>query len=321
MGNKLESVFGELLVAIERDELSFPVFPECANRVRTLINDPDVSAQQVVAAISGDIGISAHLIKAANSALFADKPKVEHLRQAVSRLGYKQVHNLVLLVTLSELLHTQHPVISRYLQDFWGRNREIAAFSYVLAQSDRQFNPEQAMLAGLLHNIGALPICLYVDRPGFELDIEELYELIDRLQAQAATKLLAVWRFPDAIIAAVSGSGAVATDESVSYADLVKMASLLSQSLVKDIDWANVKAAKRLGMDEAACRSFALDHQAQLNQARALLGIESATPATPVAPEPAPPVIRPARAPVRAEPPEVSKPGFFAAILRFLGLG
>ncbi|WP_035384108.1 HDOD domain-containing protein [Ferriphaselus sp. R-1] len=320
MGNKLESVFGEVLVAIERDELSFPVFPECANRVRTLINDPDVSAQQVVAAISGDIGISAHLIKAANSAVFADKPKVEHLRQAVSRLGYKQVHNLVLLVTLSELLHTQHPVISRYLRDFWCRNREVAAFSFVLAQSNRQINPEQAMLAGLLHNIGALPICLYVDRPGFELDIEELYELIDRLQVQVAAKLLAVWRFPDAVIAAVTGGAAA--DGPVHYADLVKLASLLSQPLVKDIDWGNVKAAQRLGMDEHACRSFALDHQVQLTQARALLGIESANPAPPappVAAQPIPQVIRPVRAPVRVEP--VSKPGFFAAILRFFGLG
>lgn len=314
MESKLQSVFDEVLIAIERGELSFPVFPEIADRVRKLINDPNISAQEVVAAISGDIGISAHLIKVANSAAYADKPKVEHLRQAISRLGYKQVHNLVLQVTLSELLHTSNPVISRYLQDYWKRNREVAAFCYVLAQNDRQFNPDQAMLAGMLHNIGALPLCLYVDRPDFALDVEELYALIDKLHVPVGAKLLKAWNFPEAMIEIISGSE-VRPEGAPHYADLVKVANLLSQPIGRTIDWAGVKAVKRLRLDENVCHTFEQRYSAQLACARSLLGIESEGEGTQVPPQPVA-AATPPRVPSAVRP----RPGLLASILRWFGL-
>ncbi len=314
-GNNLQSVYGEVLAAIERNELTFPVFPEVAHRVRALINDPDVSAQEIVSAISGDVAISAHLIKVANSAAFSNLPKVENLRQAISRLGYMQIHNLVLHVTLGQLISPRDPIISRYLSNYWSNNREVAAHCFVLAKTHSKLDPDRAMLAGLLHNIGAVPLCLYLDTPEFKLDAEELYELIEKLHVQTGVQMLRTWNFPDSMIEIIAGNETI-DEYAPCYSDLIKVAILLTHPAGKEIDCSEVKPAKRLGLDSEVCLNFEVRFAAQLAHARSLLGIEpkQQTQETSTAMPPPKRISRPA--------PQVStpKPGLLAAILRLFGI-
>ena len=305
--NKQISLINEVLVAIDNEQFSFPVLPEVANRVRTLVNDPAVSARDVFAAISGDIAISAHLIKVANSAAYSDKPRVEHVHQAISRLGYMHVHNLVLELTLGKLLHVSNPVINQYLTSHWMRNCEVAAFSYVLAKKNPQFNADQAMLAGLLRNIGALPLCLHFEQSGISLSEAELYDLLEKLQHRLGGMLLRAWNFPEIMIAIIEGREA---EGNGSYADLIKVADLLSQTSATTVDWCEVAAAKRLGMEEDFCKNFTQKFAEQLNHARNLLGIETQA-------EPEPPVSVTAQR--RSRPQPVRKLGILASLARLFG--
>ncbi|MDD2706095.1 MAG: HDOD domain-containing protein, partial [Acidocella sp.] len=82
-------------MAIENNELVLPTLPDIAVKIQELLDDMNASAQQIVDAVSGDPVIVAQLIKTANSAAHADKPKVDNSRAAISRLGYKSLRNLV----------------------------------------------------------------------------------------------------------------------------------------------------------------------------------------------------------------------------------
>ncbi|OGT20365.1 MAG: hypothetical protein A2342_08130 [Gallionellales bacterium RIFOXYB12_FULL_54_9] len=308
--NKDKFFIDEVLVAIESGKFDFPVLPDVANRVRDLVNNSEVSAREVFAAISGDIAISAHLIKVANSAVYSDKPAVEHVHQAISRLGYMQVHNLVLELTLGKLLHTTNPLINQYLTRHWARNCEVAAVSYVLAKDNRQFNADQAMLAGLLHNIGALPLCLYIEQAGIALEEAQLCELVDRLQFRVGAMLLRAWNFPATMVQMVEDNpvGAQAT-----YADLVSLADLLVLSGVQTVDWSRVEAVRRLGLNVTYCESFLHQFAVQLDLARSLLGMEIQAEQDSHTPE-VEPVVSRARSKVKA------RVGLLARLANFFGL-
>lgn len=260
-----------LLGAIERDELTLPVLPEVATRLNELLHDPNVSAREVLTVISSDVAISAHLLKVANSAAFADKPKVEQVQQAISRLGYTQVHNLVTQFAVSNMLKTSNPVINQYLQDFWVRSREVAALSHALTKVKRQLNADQAMFAGIIHDIGILPMCLYVDQQHANLTLAELDGLAARCKKSISLKLLHAWNFPDAMLAVVSEE--YRSDNEGNYGDIVKVASLLQRNESEQTDWNKLEAAQRLGLDESTCRDFMVQFAGHIEFARGLLGI------------------------------------------------
>ena len=262
-----------LLGAIDRDELTLPVLPEVATRLNELLHDPNVSAREVTAVISGDVAISAHLLKVANSAAFADKPKVEQMPQAISRLGYLQVHNLVTQFAVSNMLKTSNPVINQYLQDFWVRSREVAALSHALTKVNRQLNADQAMFAGIIHDIGILPMCLYIDQQRANLTPAELDELAARCKRSISLKLLHAWNFPDTMLAVVSEE--YRSGDEGNYGDIVKVASLLQRGEIEQTDWDGLEAAQRLGLDEFTCRNFMVKFAGHIKFARGLLGMKT----------------------------------------------
>lgn len=249
----------QLFLAIENNELVLPTLPDIAIKIQELLDDMNASAQQIVDAVSGDPVIVAQLIKTANSAAYADKPKVDNARAAISRLGYKSLRNLVLSITLSRLSNAEHPVIRKQLTGLWEHSREVATFSYVLAKNQKHLNPDQAMLAGLIHDIGTLPICLYAEKLSHNPGSEELESLVRKFRAPIGEKLLHAWGFPEELIEAVSGHENLqreTADQKASYTDIVTIANLLNRQTSKITAWDNVAALQRLYLSPVVCQDF-----------------------------------------------------------------
>ena len=309
----------QLLTAIETDELTLPALPEVATRIRSLVNDPEISAKEVISAISGDVTISAHLVKVANSAAYSDKPKVESVAQAISRLGYMQVHNIVLQLTMSKLVQAQNPVINAYIGQLWSRNRELAAVCHVLARTRTRLNPDQAMFAGLIHEIGKLPLCQFIDRLHTPITLEQLDEVSNSLGAIAGTKLLRAWNFPDAMVQVVSARTRGDAHE-ISYRDLVLAAKCLCDGQTECTNLEN-DALVLLNLTPDDRLGFESRHAGLLNHAKVLLGAE---------PDEEAPTSSPIQVEVRPEPqndePEqrnaspTQRPGLLTRLLKLLGL-
>lgn len=165
-----------------------------------------MSADQLVNLLSADPVITAHIIKAANTAAAAGSgARVETVRAAVARLGYRMLRILVITATLGILFKASSPNIDRKLKQIWEQSRLVAANSFVIALHQRHLKPEQAMLAGMIHNLGALPLCIFANRHHPRLDADALDALLRRFSTRVGVKVLDNWHFPQEMVEVVAG--------------------------------------------------------------------------------------------------------------------
>lgn len=265
----------QLLQNIEDSELVLPTLPEIAHKVQHMIDDINFSADQIVAVISGDPAISAQVIKTANETLPVGKPKVDTIRAAVSHLGYKAFRNLMTgIVAFSHQARSEHPVVNIQLIDFWEHSRQVATYSYMLARNLKHLDPHQAMLAGLVHDIGFLPLCLHAEETTPSLDHETLDDLNKKFRAAVSEKLLHAWNFPAAIIEAATGHEdlhRVSAGPNASYTDVVAVANLLNHTSAKQTDWESVAALRKLPLAPAACPTFHKQNHDEIRATRKML--------------------------------------------------
>lgn len=272
-----EKIVEQILSALEKDSIVLPTMPEVAIKIEKLIEDHNVSADQIVVVLSSDPFVAAQLIKSANSAVYAGKPRVEKVRAAVTRLGYRQMRNLVMSITMSKMFHSKNGMIQKRMQSVWDHSREVAAICYVVARGLRHVSADQAMLAGLLHSIGVLPLCLYLEQNKINVDEETLTQLIIKCRAVIGAHLLRKWNFGEEIVTATaefedvhreSANGAL-----VDYADIVTFANLQDRARVKMIVWSNIAAVRRLGWSDEQCLNFLEDHAEEIDKVQAMLGM------------------------------------------------
>ncbi len=274
------TIVNEIQDALKTNRLDLPTLPEIAIKIQNLIDNPNVSADELVNLLSSDPVISMHIIRAANSAALSNGQPARELRGAISRLGYRMLRSMVINITLTKLFQAHSPLIDRKLKGLWKHSREVAANSYVLAQQQKHLRPEQAMLAGLIHDIGTLPLYLYADRHQSRLDQDSLLdqttleELIRKFSVSIGTRLLHNWNFPDELIDVVAthdNQQRNSNSNLADYVDVVTMANLQMPGTAKFVAWENIAAAERLGYCVADCQNFLSDHADQLAAVRGML--------------------------------------------------
>ena len=278
-----DTIASRFLADLENDELLLPSLPEVAVRIGRALEDDVSDADQIAQLIQTDPVITAKLIKAANSALYGRRVPVESCSGAVVRLGTDVTHKLVLSYTLRDLFKSDSGLLQQRMKELWRHSTKVAAICYVLAKHDPRFNPERAMLAGLMHDIGVVAVLNYTHTFPFEaMQPEVIDQAVRHLRAQVGGMILRKWGFAmDFIVAALEGEEWMRNQGTVpDYCDLVIIAQLhsfigtdhtLSVPAIQD-----VPALVRLGMGELGPRkSLAILEQAdeQIKLAESMLNI------------------------------------------------
>lgn len=85
----------------------------------------------------------------------------------------------------------------------WQEARSVGALAYVLAESATRLEPEEALLAGLLHNIGAIPVLVHAEHhPALVASPAALERALAELQSDIGAAILDHWHFPAAFVEA-----------------------------------------------------------------------------------------------------------------------
>jgi len=117
------------------------------------------------------------------------------------------------------------------MKELWEHSTRVAAICYVLARLTRRFNPEHAMLAGLVHDIGSVAILSYASRIG-ELghDHSQVNHALHLMRGELGAMILKKWHFPEDCILAARESEHWTRDSEpeADYCDLVLIAQLHS---------------------------------------------------------------------------------------------
>lgn len=234
--------------------VKLPTLPEVTLRVREVAADPEAGVEELAAEIVRDAALTARLIRIANSPMLRGRMEVRTLSQAVTRLGFYYVRDLATALALEHSFEPKCAVAKQLMARIARRSREIAAHSHVLARHCTALQPEQALLAGLTHFVGALPLLMAVHEQDLHgLDSEELFGMIERRHSGIGTTLLRQWRFPEDIACVPSAyrDGARDSDAAPDYADIVTVADMLCQPRARVPDLSEVHAARRLGLNSA----------------------------------------------------------------------
>lgn len=210
MGETVSDAFGfvrQLVANLPGKDVDLPAFPDVVRRLQVALADPDTSAKDLVAIIESEPVLSARLLQMANSAAMnaAGNPATS-IKAAVSRLGF----NLVRLTAVTHAMRQMERLaelapIRAELGAIWRTSNEVAAICYVVAKRAFGRQPDEAMLAGLLHGIGGLYILTHAQKaapalrgdPGFR-------SVLADWQPRLGKAILDAWGLPERIGAAVA---------------------------------------------------------------------------------------------------------------------
>ncbi|MCP5352592.1 MAG: HDOD domain-containing protein [Chromatiales bacterium] len=255
-----ERLLRELRTELAEDRLTLPPFPENAAEIRRVITDPNSSNEQVSRVIRRDPALGARVLKIANSAMFAGYEPVADLDSAIGRLGRRALEDLVVSALVGQLFSKAHSkVVDEQLKRLWAHSREVAAVAEQLARRTGHLEPQVALLAGLIHEIGAVPVLLRLDRePELHADPQAMARVVEELAPLVGRTMLQSWHFPDALVDVVAEYDRLDRDagDQADYADVVLVAKLVC--LVGQEQWGErerpvvIPALAKLGlsMDE-----------------------------------------------------------------------
>lgn len=277
MSTLADKVQQELMQAIENDELVLPTLPEVALRVREAAEDPDVSIPTLAKVIGNDTALTARIIKVVNSPLLRTNREINDLQMAISRLGINYTSNLATGLAMEQMFQATTDVVDRKMREVWNKSTEIAAISHVLCRNFTRLPADQATLAGLVHQIGILPILTYAEEHSSLLsDSISLNHVIDRIHPIIGEKILRAWEFPDPI-AMVPGQHLdfSRTSDKVDYVDIVQIATLQSylgtSHPYTQLDWNQIPAFAKLGLDPNTLLEEDEDLSAAMDAAMSML--------------------------------------------------
>lgn len=195
--DKFQGFYNELLEDITHNRIILPSIPDVVFKIRQAINEPKTDLNTLVAVLSTDTAMSARVLKVANSALYKrHSDDSDDLRAAIMRLGTSLVNTLVTNLAIIQTLRTPFGPVAHHLEQLFKHSIDVAAYCYALAKCYTRINSEQAILAGIVHDIGYLPILqkAYNHRLVWQNE-EYLDELLRVLHAPVGGFVLQAWGF------------------------------------------------------------------------------------------------------------------------------
>jgi len=135
-----------------------PTLPAYVFELNSLLAATPVNLKRVAEVIRTDPSLTAQLLRLCNSAIMGLRERLTRVEHAVMLVGTERLRTMVLTCSLIE--YVGHRVASEDIQSFWQHCFLTAALSERLARGVAYLQPEQAYLAGLLHDIGALPLLM-----------------------------------------------------------------------------------------------------------------------------------------------------------------
>ncbi len=209
---------------------TLPTMPDIATKLRKALNQ-DVPINKVVDIVQLDPAIATKLIQVANCPLYIAAKPVTSCRDAVVRLGLNATRTLVTSITLKQLFKCKTIAIKQKALKRWQQSVQLSCLCFVLASETKTVNPEDALLAGLICDIGMIPFLQFADNfPSDFFELNEIDLVAPYIRGPAGSFLMDKWEFsePLASIPQNSENWYYDTGEEINLTDVVILSKLHS---------------------------------------------------------------------------------------------
>lgn len=217
------------------DELDIPSLPSIAVELGRAMKK-EIGISEAVKIIQLDPVISAKLIEVANCPLYFSATPAKSCFNAINRIGLNATRNLVISLSIKSIFKCNSPIIKKQLNSLWKNSLYLSSLCFVLASNNKQSNPEEALLAGLICDIGVVPFLHFAaNLPAEYYSNEELITAIPLIKGVVGTHILQKWGFPEEFIQVplMSEDWYQNSGESLTYTDFVILSRLHSKIGIK----------------------------------------------------------------------------------------
>jgi putative nucleotidyltransferase with HDIG domain len=193
---------------------ALPTLPEVITQILALVDDPMVSAHRIAEVVGRDQAMVATILRLVNSPFYGLRGRITSIQHAVVLLGLRTVRNMALSSVLVKTfgVSSADQRFNRAL--LWRHTVACAVGARLLSQELRTIDPEEAFLAGLLHDMGMVILDQYF-HPDFRrvLDrvvgqgqglLEAEQEVLSSDHAAMGAILARRWNFPAPVIEAIA---------------------------------------------------------------------------------------------------------------------
>jgi len=191
-----------------------PVFPQTVLRIIKLIEDPNTGAKDVEREIIKDQGLTAKILKLANSAYYGLSRNVKTVSEATVLLGFQAVKSMVLATSVGKVFDKELPGYALGKEALWRQSQVCAITTRVVAKKARFPKADQAYTAGLLRDIGKVILDHYMAEQ-YELIVEQVYsskksfleveqDILGFDHGQVGARIAEKWHLPEDLVEAIA---------------------------------------------------------------------------------------------------------------------
>ena len=277
-----EKILQMLDTKIKSNQLVLPSMPDVFLQVKKIVDDPASNIEHIAKVITRDPSLSARILKVANNAMHKSNQEITNLQLAVSRMGLQLVKTLVTSHSITQMFNQPKGALKPFFNQLQNHSSEVSAHAYAIAKKYTKINPDDALLAGLVHNIGYLPMAKCIESfPEVEENPSLLIEVMGSVHTKVGKMILDSWSFPQHII-----------DASVYYIDQFRKGSatidLTDIVIIAGLnayrgtdhpctlaDWSQYPAFQKIGINTREELDKLDELDAEIDSARVMLGIHS----------------------------------------------
>jgi len=186
--------------------------PQILPQLLPLLNQPNIDTSRVVDLISYDQSLTANVLRVCNSAYFSRGTAIDNLQHAVTRIGFRQLYDIVVAIISSVALARPQKGYCVEANELWDHSVTTAVAAQLLAK-DVHLDQQVVFTAALLHDVGKIvlspaleehrdEVIRETERSGLSaLELE--MKLLGVNHAEVGGRLLERWKLPDTLIATV----------------------------------------------------------------------------------------------------------------------
>jgi HD-like signal output (HDOD) protein len=149
-------VFRSIASQASRGELSFPTNVNASLKIQQALEDPDCHLEAAAKMVQAEPLLAARTVAMANSAAYnRSGAEISSVKTAVTRLGFRTMRSLAAAVVVRQFsAKITNPSLQSKAHQLWQHTAHVAALAQVIARRATSFDPETAMFAGIIHEVG-----------------------------------------------------------------------------------------------------------------------------------------------------------------------
>jgi HD-like signal output (HDOD) protein len=201
--NTLRKMVETTIERFNRGDIELPVIPQVVREIQSTMDDAGSTIETIAKVIEKDPSISLKLIATANSPIFRGVEKIDTVTKAISRIGLKDVQDLVSTIANKSLYETKNRQLKQLLDKLWLHSMACAhAARLISGKVAREFTP-RAFLGGLVHDIGSVLLLKSLGEiisPKRDLDQDELVTNVWEVHTSFGAALLEKWDYSEELV-------------------------------------------------------------------------------------------------------------------------